>query len=121
MMNGYSLNMKGVAIPRDRRKGLASPLNETEITSLRKATGEISWLARQLRADLAFQAGQAQRAMVAPCAADLVKVNKAMHGGKRGADCIQKLPTGIDLSKSVVVIMCGSGHANGNPESDELS
>ncbi|CAK0840290.1 unnamed protein product [Prorocentrum cordatum] len=44
MMKGYSLNMKGVTIPRDRRKELASPLNETEITSLRKATGEISWL-----------------------------------------------------------------------------
>eukprot|EP00959_Pyramimonas_sp_CCMP1952_P299693 6268417-Pyramimonas_sp.AAC.2 len=73
MMKGHSPNMKGVTIPRDRRQELASPLNETEITSLRKATGEISGLARQLRADLGFQAGQAQRAMVAPCVADLVK------------------------------------------------
>eukprot|EP00959_Pyramimonas_sp_CCMP1952_P264214 5525126-Pyramimonas_sp.AAC.1 len=113
--------MKGVTVQRDRRKELASPLNETEITSLRKATGEISWLARQLRADLAFQAGHAHRAMVAPCVADLAKVNKAMHDGNRGAEYIQKFPTGIDLSKSVVVILCDSGHANDNPESDEIS
>eukprot|EP00959_Pyramimonas_sp_CCMP1952_P453658 9468585-Pyramimonas_sp.AAC.1 len=120
-MKGYSLNMKTVPIPRERKKELTSPLTDDEVTRLRKATGEISWLSRQLRADLAFQAGQAQRAMVAPCIADLVKVNRAINDGKRGADYMQKFPKGIDLSRATVLIECDSGHANGNPESDEIA
>ncbi|CAK0807109.1 unnamed protein product [Prorocentrum cordatum] len=120
-MKGCSLNMKTVPIPRERKKELTSPLTDDEVTRLRKATGEISWLSRQLRADLAFQAGQAQRAMVAPCIADLVKVNRAINDGKRGADYMQKFPKGIDLSRATVLIECDSGHANGNPESDEIA
>ncbi|CAK0840099.1 unnamed protein product [Prorocentrum cordatum] len=38
--------------------------------------------------------------MVAPCIADLVKVNKAINDGRRGADYMQKFPKGIGLSRA---------------------
>ena len=59
--------------------------------------------------------------MIVPCVADLVKVDKAITDGKRGADYMQKFPKGINLKEATVLIMCDSGHANGKPERDELA
>ena len=80
-MKSYALGLKTVTIPRERRKQLDSELTEHELSSLRKATGELSWLSRQLRADLAFDTGFAQRAAESPCVADLVRVNRAINNG----------------------------------------
>ena len=53
-MKQYALSLSGVAMTRERKKQIDSPLTEGEIESLRKVVGELSWLSRQLRADLAL-------------------------------------------------------------------
>ena len=79
-MKTYALGLQRITVPHARRRVPASPLVDSEIASLRKATGELSWLSRQLRADLAFQTGHAQRAMSAPCAGDLLFLPTAPSG-----------------------------------------
>jgi hypothetical protein len=58
--------------------------------------------------------------MVAPCVADLLKINKAVNDAKRGSDYVQRFPGGLKLDGAVVLTLCDSGHANSNPESDEV-
>ena len=58
-MKNYALSLVPVKIAKERRKQPEAALDEDEVATLRKATGELSWLSRQLRADLAFQAGYA--------------------------------------------------------------
>ena len=53
--------------------------------------------------------------------ADLIFANKAVREARQGADFQLKFPAGIDMTKAAVVIMCDSGHTNGNPESDEIA
>jgi hypothetical protein len=70
---------------------------------------------------LAFQTGSIQRAMSAPCVADLVMMNQGIKDAQKHADFAQKYPSDIDVFSAVLLTVCDSGHANGNPESDEIA
>ena len=58
--------------------------------------------------------------MAAPCVADLIKINKAISDAKRGNDYLQRFPLGLELEGAVVLVLCDSGHANSNPENDDV-
>ena len=85
-MTNYATSLKPIKIPAARRKQLHEALGAEEAKELLRVSDEIGWLARQCRLDLAFLAGELQRARAAPCVADLMKANLAASEGKKGAD-----------------------------------
>eukprot|EP00975_Prorocentrum_lima_P071518 12938136-Prorocentrum_lima.AAC.1 len=70
-MSDYARTLKPTVINTARRKGLQSDLTAAEIKELMRISGEISWLGRQCRMDMAFAAGDLQRWRAPPCVADL--------------------------------------------------
>ncbi len=72
-MRQYANSLKCVTISRERRKKLEDPLTEQESKELWRYAGEIGWLGRQGRLDLAQLVGELQRASGSPCVADLAK------------------------------------------------
>ena len=119
-MRNYALSMKTVTLSKERSKQLKEPLNEAEDTVLRSGAGELQWLTRQLRHDLAFENGCVQRCREAPCVADLVRLRHAVRKARRGADFRQRFWHDIDLHNCVVVHLADSGHVNGTPENDDI-
>ena len=63
----------------------------TRLTSLRKATVEITWISRQLRTELTFQTGQAQRAMVARVFFTSTAKDPPLPGGTVREEQVQEL------------------------------
>ena len=118
-MRAYANSMKKVKIDPARRKELTAELDEAELNRLRAGGGELGWISRQLRFELQQAASEIQRAKVAPCVADLVKLNAAISEAKRGADFALVYPTDLDIENAVVCLVCDSGHANG-PEVDDI-
>ena len=116
----YTDNLKAVKIPRDRPRAPEADLTEEEKSQTLAASGELGWLARQLRMDLAYQSGCPQRAAKAPCIGDLVQVNSAISEAKRGATFLQKLSTELDGENTAIVILSDSSHANDGPVSDDI-
>ena len=58
--------------------------------------------------------------MAAPCVADLVRANGGIREARRLAEYLQRYPAGLDLDGCIVLVLCDSGHANGQPERDEI-
>ncbi|CAK0861813.1 unnamed protein product [Prorocentrum cordatum] len=118
-MVNYATSLKPIKIPAARRKQLQEDLNEDEAKELLRVSGEIGWLGRQCRLDLAFLSGELQRARAAPCVADLVKANLAVSEAKRGAEVALVYPANLRLSSAVIGAAVYAGHANG-PEHDDI-
>jgi hypothetical protein len=118
-MKQYASSIKGVKIPRDRRKQLEDPLTEQEARELWRCAGEIGWIARQGRLDLAQISGELQRASGSPCVADLVRCNLAVADAKKGMDVTLRYPRTLKASTLAVGAAVDAGHANG-PENDEV-
>ena len=85
-MRNYALSMKPLKIDRERRQQLDAELNEEEVETLNSSAGELGWLARQLRCDLAYENGVAQRSKSEPIVADLVRLRQYIGSARRGAD-----------------------------------
>ncbi|CAK0891172.1 unnamed protein product [Prorocentrum cordatum] len=118
-MVNYATSLKPIKIPAGRRKQLQEDLNEDEAKELLRVSGEIGWLGRQCRLDLAFLSGELQRARAAPCVADLVKANLAVSEAKKGAEVALVYPANLRLSSAVIGAAVDAGHANG-PEHDDI-
>ncbi|CAK0815738.1 unnamed protein product [Prorocentrum cordatum] len=118
-MVNYATSLKPIKIPAGRRKQLQEDLNEDEAKKLLRVSGEIGWLGRQCRLDLAFLSGELQRARAAPCVADLVKANLAVSEAKKGAEVALVYPANLRLSSAVIGAAVDAGHANG-PEHDDI-
>jgi hypothetical protein len=101
-MRQYASSLKGVLIPRTRRKELESPLDSEELKELQRCSGEIGWLGRQGRIDISHLAGELQRASGSPCVADLVKCNLAVAEAKRGKDVALRYPRTLSVSSLCV-------------------
>ncbi|CAJ1341757.1 unnamed protein product [Effrenium voratum] len=117
-MRNYALSMSNVKIDRARRKQLSSPLTE-ETKLLDSSAGELGWVARQLRCDLAYENGVIQRCKREACMADLVKLRQYVGQARRAADFRMRYWADVNLQDSVIVHLADSGHANGTPESNE--
>ncbi|CAK0828997.1 unnamed protein product, partial [Prorocentrum cordatum] len=118
-MVNCATSIKPIKIPAGRRKQLQEDLNENEAKELLRVSGEIGWLGRQCRLDLAFLSGELQRARAAPCVADLVKANLAVSEAKKGAEVALVYPANLRLSSAVIGAAVDAGHANG-PEHDDI-
>jgi hypothetical protein len=75
-MRNYSLSLKNVKIEKWRRKQLEDELRPEEMEQLNSSAGELGWLARQLRCDLAYENGVAQRSKKEPIVADLLRLRQ---------------------------------------------
>ena len=118
-MRNYALSMKVVLIARDRKKELSSPLSASEMELYQSAAGELGWITRQLRCDLAYENGVIQRAKIEARVADLVRLKQYVGQARRSADFRQRFWRGVDLERGVVVHLADSGHANGTPDHNE--
>ncbi|CAK0848557.1 unnamed protein product, partial [Prorocentrum cordatum] len=118
-MVNYAISLKPIKIPAGRRNQLQEDLNEDEAKELLRVSGEVGWLGRQCRLDLAFLSGELQRARAAPCVADLVKANLAVSEAKKGAEVALVYPANLRLSSAVIGAAVDAGHANG-PEHDDI-
>ena len=118
-MRNYALAMKVVRIDSWRKKQLGSDLTEAEKQTLESTAGELGWIARQLRCDLAYENGVIQRCKRDACVADLVRLKQYVGMARRGADFKLRFWSDVDLRRAVLVHLADSGHANGTPEKDE--
>ena len=119
-MRNYALSLKPLQIRRDRREHLEDELNQEESNQLMRVAGEMGWLTRQLRCDLAFESGCLQRCKAEACVADLVKAKQYTGLARRGADLRLRYWSDVSLKDGVILHLADSGHANGTPERNEL-
>ncbi|CAE7262427.1 RE1, partial [Symbiodinium necroappetens] len=89
-MCNYALSMKCLQVASARRKQLEDELEPEELEKLQSAAGELGWLTRQLRCDLAYENGVIQKCKTDAVVADLVRLQKYMGQARRGADFRQR-------------------------------
>ena len=118
-MKNYALSMKKISISHARKKQLESSLDEGEKELLNSVAGELGWIARQLRCDLACENGCVQRAKADPCVADLVRLKSYVGMARRGSDFRLRYWSDVDVRNGVLLHLADSGHANGTPEHNE--
>ena len=119
-MKNYALSMKPVRIEKHRRQQLDSELTKEELDLLQSSAGELGWITRQLRCDLAFENGVIQRCKTEACIADLVRLKQYVGQARRGANFRLRYWSDVNLSEAVVVHLADSGFANGSPEHNGL-
>ena len=109
-MRNYALSMKPIKIEQTRRQELQAPLEEDEMELYQRSAGELGWITRQLRCDLAYENGVAQRA----------KTDACVGAARRSADFRLRSWNDVDLAQGVLVHLADSGHANGTPDHNEV-
>ena len=119
-MRNYALSMRNIKIDASRRKQLESSLTSQEMEVFQSSAGELGWLTRQLRCDLAYENGCIQRCKTDACVADLIKLKQFVGAARRGADFRLRYWADVDLRQAVLIHLADSGHANGTPEKDDI-
>lgn len=119
-MRNYALNTTKIQIPKARKSQLESSLTAEEMATYQSAAGELGWLTRQLRCDLAFENGVIQRTKVNACIGDLVRLRQYLSQARLGADFRMRYWADVNLQDAVVLLLADSGHANGVPERDDI-
>ena len=119
-MTNYARSMKPVKIDKDRRRHLEARLTAEEKELMQCSAGELGWITRQLRCDLAYENGCIQRSKADPCIADLLRLRTAVSSARRAADFRQRFWSDVDPYTAVLVHLSDSGHANGTPENDNI-
>ena len=117
-MKNCALSMKAVKVDAVRRGQLEADLTEQEREQLESSAGELGWIARQLRCDLAYENGCIQRCKKNACVADLVKLRQFVGQARRGADFKLRFWADVDLQRAVVLHLADFGH--GTPEKDDI-
>ncbi|CAE7608486.1 unnamed protein product [Symbiodinium necroappetens] len=102
IFRGREMKQRAVPEKRDRRQYLEEPLEPEEMELYQSSAGELGWLARQLRCDLACQNGVAKRATQ----------------DARGADFHMRIWSDASLTDSVVVHLLTRPRQR-TPEHDE--
>ena len=112
-MRNYALSMKPVPVARERRQHLTKKLNAEEENTMMRVAGELGWLTRQLRCDLAYESGCVQRCKSDACVADYIKMKQYVGQARQGADFRRRYWSDVSLADGVLVHLADSGHANG--------
>ena len=120
-MSNYVRSMKPVKIDKERKRNLEARLSAGEKEILQSSAGELGWVTRQLRSDLAYENGCIQRCKKDPCIADLLRLRQAVAAARRASDFRLRYWADIRLEDAVVVHLADSGHANGNPDHDGIA
>ena len=76
-------NMQLVPMTRDRKRRRYSKCTDAEITSLRRAIGELSWLAKETRPDIAGRVALLQQCMPEPLVHHMIEANLIIQEVKR--------------------------------------
>ena len=111
-MKNYELGRVEVHVPKERSSQPDSPFNSS--------AGELGWITRQLRSDLAFENGCVQRCKKSATVKGLIRLKHAVEAARRGASVKMRYWTDVDLENGVVVHLADSGHANGMPEGNDI-
>ena len=91
--------MKNVKINNVRRRQLESSLTVEEFKVFQNSAGELGWITRQLRCDLAYEDGMIQRCKTDACIADLIKLKQYVGASRRGADFRMRYWADVNLQK----------------------
>eukprot|EP00435_Cladocopium_sp_Y103_P033942 s1186_g8.t1 len=102
-MRNYSLSLKNVKMDRERKKQLEDDLRPDEVEQLNSSAGELGWLARQLRCDLAYENGVAQKSKQEPIVADLLRLRQYISAAKRGADFKMRYWSDVNLKDGAIL------------------
>eukprot|EP00439_Symbiodinium_sp_Y106_P022669 s217_g2.t2 len=119
-MRNYALSMKPIKVTKEQRQQLDRELTPQEMEVYNSAAGELGWVSRQLRCDIAFENGVAQRSKLGTCMADLVRLKQYIAMSRRGADFRMRYWKDVDLSDGVILHLADSGHANGSPDHNDI-
>ena len=119
-MRNYALSMSKITVSKERRAQPEADLTEEEQRILNSGAGELGWISRQLRSDLAFDNGCVQRCKKKPKVSDLLRLKTAVEAARRRADVRMRFWDDVDLQNGVILHLADSGHANGTPEHDEI-
>lgn len=111
-MKNYAWGMSRIKIAKDRKDQLDAELNEEEKTLLSSGAGELGWITRQLRSDLASDNGCIQRCKKNPTIQDLVRLEQAVEAARRGACMRTRYWSDVDLERGALIHLADSGHAN---------
>ena len=114
-MRNYALSLKTVTIPTARRQQLEDELTPEEQERLQGAAGELGWLTRQLRCDLAYENGVIQRCKGEACVADLVRLKQYIGMARRGAEFKMRYWSDMDLNNCAVLHLAGLWARQRNP------
>jgi hypothetical protein len=112
--------MSKITVSKERRAQPEADLTEEEQRILNSGAGELGWISRQLRSDLAFDNGCVQRCKKKPKVSDLLRLKTAVEAARRRADVRMRFWDDVDLQNGVILHLADSGHANGTPEHDEI-
>ena len=119
-MRNYAINTKRIHIAAARKAQTQSSLTVEEKMLYESAAGELGWLTRQLRCDLAYEHGVAQRSKRSACVGDLIRLRQYLSQARRNADFRMRYWSDVNLSDAIVLLLADSGHANGTPEKDDI-
>ena len=119
-MRNYALSMSKITVSKERRAQPEADLTEEEQRILNSGAGELGWISRQLRSDLAFDNGCVQRCKKKPKVSDLLRLKTVVEAARRGADVRMRFWDDVDLQNGVILHLADSGHANGTPEHDQI-
>ncbi|VDI23145.1 Hypothetical predicted protein [Mytilus galloprovincialis] len=100
----YVRMLKTVLIDKDRVK--TSPLSSSEQTLLRSKIGQLLWLARQTRPDIAFDVAAISSKIKSSTIEDLKKVNKIIRKVQNDPVSLQFQNLGHNMVEVRVVMLC---------------
>ena len=120
-MKNYAHCLRKIKISNTRKRQLESSLTAEELEEYQSGAGELGWITRQLRCDLAYENGVIQRSKSDACVGDLIRLKQYLGMARRCADFRMRFWSDVDLRSGVLVHLADSGHANGTPEKDDIA
>lgn len=82
----YALQLRPIALSRDRLRDKEAPATDREIAALRAINGAANWLAGQSRPDLCTQTSFSQQCFPSPKVKDLIFANQLVHRARQYSD-----------------------------------
>lgn len=102
-MKNYAHSLRKIKISNTRRRQLESSLTAEELEEYQSGAGELGWIARQLRCDLAYKNGVIQRSKGDACVGDLIRLKQFLGMARRCADFRMRFWSDVDLRSGVLV------------------
>ena len=109
--NSYVESIESMPISFERSKVKHSSLQKNEWTLLRSKIGQLNWLSRMSRPDIAFQVCQASTSLKNATVQEVLTINKVISYVKTNHCCI-KFPLFKDLSSLHLVVYTDASCAN---------
>ena len=108
--NSYCSGLQEIdttGLGKDRKR----KLSESEITSLKKVSGQLNWVVNQTRLDCAFDSCLVANSCKEATVQDIHVANKAIRK-VRGQKVFLKYPSTLELSSCRIITFCDASYAN---------